>query len=121
MTRLDVRMRSLAERMIGQYGKAMTLRKIAEGAYDPSAGGVTTTPTDYAIFGSVAQPSRTAFESGTANVGDASVMVAAKGLTARPEVSDRLVIDDALWTIVAIADTYSGSEIAMYTLICRRS
>src|SRR6188768_3855579 len=103
MTALDTRARNTAERMIDKFGKVMSLNRATVGAYDPSTGNATETPSLTTIKGVVSKPSPIAFGMGLAQRGDMKVLVAAQPLdTLVPAPGDELIFDSKTWQVVSV-------------------
>ncbi len=119
MTALDTRARATAERLIATYGKTMVINRAAVGAYDPTTGTSTETPTAYTVKGVVSQPSESQFNSGFALAGDIKVLLAASALEIIPTPGDELVFDGVTWQVVAAPAIYSGEQVAIYEVLAR--
>lgn len=119
---LDARFRSLARKMTGKYGKAITLRK-TESTYDPATGQTTETTTDYAVKTEPPQPYEQRYIDGQLiQTGDMRLLVAATdpGLTDTPDLEWKALMDGDTWQIVTIRPIWSGEQVAAYELQTRR-
>jgi hypothetical protein len=119
-TLLDTRMRATAERLIAQYGKAMTLRRQVEGTYNPATANASIGTSDYAVIAVVSTPSNAMLAAGLAQASDLVVMLAAKPLLIEPAVGDILIVDGAAWRILYVRAMFSGEQIATYELLARK-
>ena len=117
--KLDSRARDTAERMIAAYGKAMTLRRQTEGAYNATTGLAAVTSADYAVVGVLGAPSKTMIDAHAAQSSDMGVLLAAQALTVEPLVGDDLVAEGVTWEIVAVRAIYSGELVAIYEALAR--
>jgi hypothetical protein len=110
----------MAERMIREKGRAVTLIRRSDAA--DAANLVADTPTttddkDYPIWGVVSEYRRTSdgVDPGTLTVAySRSIMVAAKGLAIVPMVSDMIRMDGGLWSVVSVIPTQPGEQAIMY-------
>lgn len=122
-TALDLRMAELARRLINdRFGKVMLLQKATSDDYDPSTGSTgTATPVRYQIKGVILDPSDNQIVAGgDIQVGDRFVMIASKGLLPDPPApNDALIIDGDDWQILKSSPTYSGEDIAVYSVHVR--
>lgn len=119
MTLLDSRFRALADRLIGQYGKPMLLRKVGEATYDATKGESVLDNLDYAVTGVITQPSAMLLAQGLAVSGDVLVLLAAQALQVVPEDGDILVLDNVEWKVMTVRSLYSGEQIATFECLAR--
>lgn len=121
MTALERRLRAMAERLIARHGKAVTLRRV-ERSFDPSTGEVTETVTDVAATASPPESFGLARLDGTlVRAGDLALSLAAKGGAIEPAPeTDAVIFDGETWSIVQVARSYAGEQVALYTLHLRR-
>lgn len=124
---LDKTLRQAAKRLIGDYGKSATLRRETQGTFEPAdssySGG---SSTDYSITVSPPQEFDQQFIDGDLiRQDDFMVSVAAKGLSVTPNsgdesTNDKLVLDSVVYEIVRAKPVYSGAQVALYKLHCRK-
>jgi hypothetical protein len=118
--KLDTRMRGLAQRLVGTYGKAITLREFTGSTYDPSTGTNTPSYTDHAATGVITSFAERLVDGSSIKTGDLSVTVPAKDLTFDPSAEDKVRVNGQDWSIVNPSRTYSGEQVATYQLQIRR-
>lgn len=123
MTALDTKFRALATKLIDKYGKAATYTTVTSttGAYDPLTGTDTTTvETDTAIKVFISSFSGNDYADGLIKRSDKKLLISGEDLT-NPELGDKVTIDSTVYQIIPPAiETWSGEQIAMYTLQARR-
>lgn len=92
------RPKTTALRLLTRYGQTMTLRRITDGAY--SAGASTQTVVDETVTGAVFE--YTAFEkqNSSIQIDDRKIMLAAKGMSAAPALTDQLIFGGTTFKII---------------------
>jgi len=117
---LDTRARATADKLIGKFGKSVTLTRVTEGTYDPStgemSGGSTTTETVAAL---VKDYNGIELLSGMVQAGDRKVKVAALNVS-EPQINDTLTIDSLVYSVLAVKSIWSGEKVAIYELQVRK-
>lgn len=80
--------------LINDLGKALTLRKVTEGVYDPSTGGVTNTTADTSVKGMLLNYRDGQFDGDIIQVGDRKILLRASDSVV-PEIQD-IVLDGSV-------------------------
>lgn len=117
---LDDTARAVAERLIGRFGKTVTIRRVIRG-FDPATGKTTETTRDFTARVSPPERFREHLIDGTlVKAGDLQAQLAAKGAPVVPEPArDRIVIDGESYQVLRVDPVTSGEEAALYTLHLR--
>ena len=117
MASLDATFQGLANNLLNQFGKSITLRTISEGAYNPNTGDVTKTPTDKTIKARVDYFSNAEIDQNLIKVGDVKVIIEG---TESFDKSDSLVIDSEVYSIIEIKKVYAVDSVAIYEVQARK-
>lgn len=119
---LDSTLRPLARRLVDSFGKAITLRRVSKGTYDPATGSLTgQTTADYPTNGVVRALEEKHLKNTLVEAGDMEITVAADGLDIAPDPSTDLVIVGLdTWDIISVEPIFSGELVALYNLIVRK-
>lgn len=118
MAVLDAPFRSLAKTLASTFGTEATITYTSAGAFDPatqSLSQTTSTATVSVVIDSYEISERGEF----VKQGDLMVLVPALGVT-EPTVKDRITFDGSAYQIVSTSATYSGDNVATWTLQVRR-
>ncbi|MDX1353757.1 MAG: hypothetical protein R3254_12155 [Thiomicrorhabdus sp.] len=115
---LDTTFVNLANSLLTQFGKSITLRTIAEGSYNPASGDVSKTPTDTTIKARVDEFSSYEIDSNIIEVGDVKVII--EGVYTFDK-SDNLIIDSEIYDIINIKKIYAVEEIPIYEVQARKN
>ena len=120
MSALDAPLRKIARKIVSKFGKAVTLKRQAAGAYNTTTGAATLTVTSESISGVISIAARDE-RNGAVRAGDYKILVAATdaALTAAPTTGDRVDIDGSEYQIVDVEEMWSGGEIAAYHVAAR--
>lgn len=117
---LDIRARATADRLIGKFGKQVTLTRITEGSYDPSTGDISGgSTTTQAVAALVKDFNGIEILSGAIQVGDRKVSIAALN-SAEPQIGDTMTIDALVYNVLAVKSIWSGEKVAIYELQVRK-
>lgn len=126
---LDSTMRSLAQNLVPQFGKTLTLIR-DDGTYDSSSGSVTSQITTYSFSGVIEEPTgrygETLVGGGEIRRGDLMLVAAAAEMPVTPDLeSDEVRItdetgDEVDYQIVGVEPVYSGSRVAIWRMILRQ-
>jgi len=117
---LDATLRPLAVELIAEYGKSITLTRVAaSGSYDPATASISETSTPETIKAIVEDYKGYEFANGLILTGDKKLTVAASGLTA-PNVGSTVTIDSVIFTIVSVKTEMSGELAALYYIQARK-
>lgn len=117
---LDSAARKVAKDLTDKFGKSVTLRRVTQDAYDPTAGtgGDSQAPTDYAV--KVTPPQNfmfTKIDGTLIKEGDHVVRLPALDSPIVPDqFTDTVIIDSKEWSIKQIGEIWSGEQVAMYIL-----
>ena len=117
---LDAEMRDLAVELAEELGKAVTVQEV-ESEYDPVAGKTVETVTDHDVYAAppVAFNVRQ-LDSSVVQIGDQQLSIPAQSIAIEPSTKDRVLMDGETWQIQRVEPTYSGDQVALYTLHLRR-
>jgi hypothetical protein len=118
--KLDTRMRSLAQRLVDTYGKAITLREFTGNTYDPSTGTNTPSYTDHTATGVITSFAERLVDGSSIKAGDLSIIVPSKNLTFEPSTEDKVTLNGQDWSVVNSSPEPSGEDFAAYRLQIRR-
>jgi len=113
--------KATADRLLTQFGRTVTLRRVAQGAYDDDTGTVTLTTTDEdvtAVLLGFNDRERAGNPAILAQ--DRKALVAVGALTAPPAVGDRLVVDGAEWQVIAAESVSPAGVDVLYKTQIRR-
>lgn len=117
---LDAKARATADKLIGKFGKQVTLTRVTEGSYNPATGemsaGSTTTQTVAAL---IKDFNGIEILSGGIEKGDRKVSIAALNAT-EPQIGDTMTIDSLVYSVLAVKTTWSGEKAAVYELQVRK-
>lgn len=117
---LDIRARATADRLIGKFGKQVTLTRVTEGTYNPDtgelSGGSTTTQTVVAL---VKDFNGIEILTGAIQAGDRKVSIAALNAT-EPQIGDKMTIDSLDYNVLSVKSIWSGEKTAVYELQVRK-
>ena len=121
MTALDKEFRKLATDLIAKYGKTVTLTSTAVGTYEPLVGQTVnaSAPVSVSVKAIIKDYKREfSSEKGLILVGDKKFTIAAAGIT-KPKPGDTITLDGAVWRVVDVKETWSGEQIASYSVQAR--
>ncbi len=113
--------KATADRLLTQFGRAVTLRRVAQGAYDDDTGTVTLTTTDEdatAVLLNFSDRERAGNQAILAQ--DRKALVAVSALASPPVVGDRLVVDAEEWQVVSVSALSPAGTDLLYTAQVRR-
>lgn len=117
---LDAPLRSVASTLVGQFGRAFTLRRTAT-THDPDTNSVTETHTNYTVTGIQEDYNAVERDGQVVRFGDYRVLLAAQDLSITPTpATDELRDGSTALTIVSVERIYSGEQVAAYRLQVRR-
>lgn len=114
-------LRQTALDLVTKFGKDAVLRRYTS-TFNVATGKNVKTSADTAVIITPPDPvNQRWINNGTAKFGDAMCSLAAQGLTVIPDTTtDKLVFDGREWQIVVVSPTYSGQQVALYTLQLRQ-
>jgi len=106
---------------LGDMGRAMTLRRIVAGTYDPTTGTTTgDTTTDYPGTGRLGDYSDVAQDGTVIKESDRKATFLPTDTSVTPQVGDRLVVGSDVYTVVNFKTREIGGIIGSYTLQVRK-
>jgi hypothetical protein len=117
---LDAEIGPLAVTLIAEFGKAVTLIRVTEGAYNPTTSAAAVTEASSAINALIEDYKPYELANGLATIGDKKLTVAASGLTA-PKLTDAVIIEGMRFSIVSLGTVYSGELAALYVFQARKT
>lgn len=108
--------------MVGLFGKQLTLTWPGSGDYDPGTGGVDGVQPDPITVPAIVEEYKGAeLISGLVQAGDKKVSIAGKVVEIAPVPLCTVTIDGKAFTVVEVAAIYSGEDVALYVLKCRKT
>ena len=109
---------NVADKVISKFGGDVTIRFVAAGAYNTTAGTVAETNTDSEVKGILEDVvNKEANE--LVQAGDKRLTVAAKDLTSAPETKDKVLISSVVHQIISVETTEQENTAITYELILR--
>jgi len=109
---------NVADKVISKFGGDVTIRFVAAGAYDTSAGTIAETNTDSEVKGILEDVvNKEANE--LVQAGDKRLTVAAKDLDSAPGTKDKVVISTVVHQIISVETTEQENTAITYELILR--
>jgi len=109
---------NVADKVISKFGGDVTIRFVAAGAYDTSAGTIAETNTDSEVKGILEDVvNKEANE--LVQAGDKRLTVAAKDLTSAPGTKDKVLISSVVHQIINVETTEQDNTAITYELILR--
>lgn len=109
------KLKPTATRLINQFGKNISIKKITEGAYNVETGTITNTETIINLIGVISSPKINETDNTLIEKTDLIVTVSDVVVS----LEDIVTIDNKDYTIKAIMPLYSGNLIAYYKLIVK--
>jgi hypothetical protein len=116
---LDATARRVATKLIGQFGRLITLTTVTAGAYNPATGVSVPATSNVNVKAIIEDYKGFEIVSELAQAGDKKVLVSAADLASKPSPADKLVIDGLTFTIVGVKAVSSGALDALYELQAR--
>lgn len=116
---LDATARRAATKLIGQFGRSITLTTVTPGAYNPATGAAVPTSASVTVKAIVEEYKGFDIVSELAKAGDKKLTVSAADLAARPTPADKVTVDGLVYTIVAVKAISSGALDALYEIQAR--
>jgi hypothetical protein len=116
---LDATARRAASKLIGQFGRVISLTTVTAGAYDTATGAAANTTASVSVKAVIEDFNGYEIASGLALQGDKKVTVSAADLAAAPKPVDTLTIDGFVFTIVGVKAVSSGALDALYIIQAR--
>lgn len=121
MTILDSAMRETASRLLGTYGKELTLRRDVRSDYRPASGDfLVETHIDDTFRGFFVDYNAKQIDGTLVQAGDRQVLAAAKDLPEAPRAGDHVMIDAETWDVIHVKADWSGEQVALYTMQVRK-
>ena len=117
---LDTKARATSDKLIGKFGKQVTLTRVTEGTYDPATGDVSDgSNTTQTVAALIKDFNGIELLSGVIQQGDRNVSVAALNAT-EPQIGDTMTIDSLVYNVLAVKSIWSGEKTAVYQLQVRK-
>lgn len=113
--------KATADRLLAQFGRTVTLRRVAQSAYDDDTSTVTLATTDVsvtAVLVGISDHERAGNPAILA--GDRRALIAVGALASPPVVGDRLVVDGAEWQVIAAEPVSPAGVDVLYKTQIRR-
>lgn len=126
MTSLDLRLRTLALRLINNNGSSITLQSIVEGPYNPATGQASHTTLSSTVKALVQDGSQAMQKTGTGFEDDATVggeklfTVAAVVIVTPPSPGDKLLFNSSTWKVLNVKEIWGAEEVITWELWCKR-
>ena len=106
--------------LVDELGKSLTLRKVAEGTYDPATGEVSGGSTsDTSVVGVLYDYGDEDIDGTRILMGDRRCLIKTKNLSVVPEQGDRIVDGSTIYTVVGIKTHEAGSVVSGYNMHVR--
>ena len=117
---LDATARATAQRLIGNFGKKVTIRRTTR-LYSASTGKTTDTVIDSVVTSTPPAPFKLRRIDGTQiQSGDMEISVAAADISFDPQPGHEVVIDDEVWNVITVGAVWSGEKKALHKLQLRK-
>lgn len=116
---LDATARRAATKLIGQFGRSITLTTVTAGAYNPATGTAANTTSSVSVKAILEDYNGFEIANELAVAGDKKVTVSAADLASAPKPVDTLTIDGQVFTIVGVKAVSSGALNALYIIQAR--
>lgn len=108
--------------MVGLFGKSIVLTVEVAGNYDTETGAVVGGGLVPVTVPAIVEEFKGAeLISGLVQAGDKKVSIAGSALAAAPKPTATVTIDGDVFTVVEVAAIYSGENVALYILKCRKA
>jgi hypothetical protein len=112
-------------RLLIRFGRSVTLRKQAAGAYDPATSSSTITTTDYtgqgALFDFNEHTIGQQYGDGvTVLMGDKNLLLAPSGITAAPVPGDLLIFGSDTYQVMRVKAVAPAGTVVLYELHLRK-
>ena len=106
--------------LVDELGKALTLRKVTEGTYDPETGEMSAASTsDTSVVGVLYDYADEDIDGTRIQMGDRRCLIKAKSLSVAPESGDRIVDGSTVYTVVRIKKHEAGGVVSGYNMQVR--
>lgn len=112
---LDATARRVATKLIGQFGRTVTLTSVTPGVYNPATGAAVPTSSSVSVKALCEEYKGFDIVNELAKAGDRKFTISAADVAARPEPGDN-VLDGKTYTVVAVKAISSGELDALYEL-----
>ena len=116
---LDATARAAATKLIGQFGRLITLTTVTAGAYNPATGAAVPTTSDKSVKAIIEDFKGFEIANELAQAGDKKITVSAADLASKPNPVDKVTVDGLVYTIVSVKAVSSGALDALYTIQAR--
>lgn len=121
-TFLDDTFGPITQDLIGLFGKSITFTRVAGGRKDPATGTVSGGSVGPLTVSAIIEAVKgSEVTDGLIQVGDLKLSIAGADLAQPPEPNDTSTVDGAVLTVIRVVPIYSGADVALWQLFCRRS
>lgn len=115
---------AVADELLAEFGRSVTIRSRAAGNYDPETGSAALTTTDQAGNGAVfdfeSHQSGTSFTAGTMILaGDKQLLLSPVGIS-EPSPGDLAITATGTWNIAAVKSTAPAGVAVLYECLLRK-
>lgn len=107
--------------MVGLFGKSVTHSRVTPGTYNTATGTATPTTATQTLPAIIEEYKGAELVSGLVMSGDKKVSIAGAAFATPPKPTDTITIDGLAFTVVEVAAIYSGEDVALYVLKCRKA
>ena len=122
MSFLDDIFGPVTQDMVGLFGKTVAYAHTGPGTYDPETSISTPgAPVNLTLPAIIEEYRGLELTSGLVQAGDKKVSIAGAEFVTAPQPTAAITVDGQAYTVVEVAAIYSGSNVALYTLKCRRT
>jgi len=115
---LDSAVRGLAQRAVHGMGQAVTLSRVSVGSYNTATGTAASSTVTQELIARLDEYMDREF-TGTVQVGDRKVILAAMDMDWSPKPKDKVLIGDITHDVVTVKQDMAASLPAIYTLQIR--
>ncbi len=120
MTDFDDTMRPLATELLTEFGVSITFSdQTASADYDPTTGAGTLAASTKDIVCSPPTPADTDRIDGTSIITGDMIMYSS-GEDDKPRIGAKFTHDTKVWRVVSVNQFFSGAQVALYEIICRK-
>lgn len=120
---LDAPLRNVASTLATKFGQEVTITFRTTGSYNATTGTAAKTDATQTVR-AIVEPYKARFQAGEteggARANDLQLTIAAQGLTREPNVGDKVSVGGQEHEVVEVDPTYSGDQVAIYTVHVRR-
>jgi hypothetical protein len=111
-------LRKVASKLMAKFGGVATIRRVINGAYNPTTGTVSETTTDTAVRG-VLEDVNLREVNDLIQAGDKRLLIAAADLANAPTTADRVIISGRTLQVIEVRTIEQDNTAITYELILR--